>query len=189
VDGLALAEVARISPAVTVARQQLFNPCHQVCSSGVQSLRQFEDGCQRWAVFFTFQEADVFGMVAAFKREFLLRQIAFLTQLEQDSRERTLLPRNRFVATRHEQHGVWKESMNSSTKYSIHFLDKSPVGQVALQGTEILVTGSVRKRWDGNDERNSGVFARISDKELSIACWSFFSPSALLNGRLADRLQ
>ena len=82
---VALAEAACIAPTVSIARQQLFNSLYEIRSRSVQSCRKFQDGCQRWTVFSTFQETDVFGVVATFKCKFLLGQIAFLTQFEKYS--------------------------------------------------------------------------------------------------------
>jgi hypothetical protein len=68
------------------------------------------------------QKAYVFRVIATFERERFLRQTALLTQFIQGLGKRSFLWRTIFVSSRHLHAGVCDVSMNTYTKYIIHYL-------------------------------------------------------------------
>ena len=99
-------------------------------------------------------------MITALECKFLLRHVAFLTQLKQDSRERSLFPRDGFVSSCHAQHGVCEQSMNSSTKYSIHCWPGSSLDKELFPGDGnqpgLSSTEESTHDYEGRDERATG---------------------------------
>jgi len=103
---MVLAKRARVSSAISVAREQPLDSLDELCSGNMQRVCEFKNRCKRGAIFAAFKKADVFGMVAALECEGLLRQFVFVAQLKQDPSERSFFQRVRFVSSRHAQHGV-----------------------------------------------------------------------------------
>ena len=116
---IVLAGTVCIAPAVAIAGEQLFNTTDKVSTRNPQSIREFKDGCERRAVFTTFQQADIFRVVSALKCQRFLGQLALLPQLKKGSGKRSFFPGTRLRSSCHVQHGVCRASFNTSTKYSI----------------------------------------------------------------------
>lgn len=95
----------------------------------MESVSEFKDCGEGWAVSTAFQKANVLRMIAALKREGFLGQVAFCSELKKGSRKRPFFPRARFVSSRHPQHGVCFESADSSTNYTI---PNANIGEISL---------------------------------------------------------
>ncbi len=70
---MVLAEGACVSPAIPIAREQLFNPPDEICSRDVQSVREFQNRRKRWAVFTALKKANVLRMITALECQGFLR--------------------------------------------------------------------------------------------------------------------
>lgn len=99
--------------------QKSFDASHEVRSRHLKNLGKLKDRCKRRAVFASFQQAYVFGVIPALKGKRFLREMTLQPYLTEDPRKRSLLWRAWFVPGWHPQLGVCSVSINTSTKYSI----------------------------------------------------------------------
>lgn len=63
-----------------IGRQETFDAADEVGTGDVKSSRDFKDSGERWAIFASFEKANVFRMVSAVESECLLRDSPFFSQ-------------------------------------------------------------------------------------------------------------
>jgi hypothetical protein len=143
---IGLAGTVCIAPAVAISGEQLFNTIDKIGTRNPQSICKFKDGGERRAVFTTFQQADVFRVVSALKCQRFLGQLALLTQLKEGPGKCSFFPGTRLRSSCHVQHGVCRDSFNTSTKYSI------PVFSRFFSGTLSYILAVVSRMGERKDE-------------------------------------
>jgi hypothetical protein len=105
----------------TSSRQKLFDAGYDLGGRQLEDICEFKNSSKAGTISSAFEKADVFGMIATFKREDLLGQISLAPQLTEYSCKRSLFGRDFIVCSGHPQHKVCGSSINTSTNYTFLF--------------------------------------------------------------------